>query len=204
MTELFERGGPVIWVLAMLSVAVLTVILWKFWQLTRAGVWRSGTIEAVLAAWRAGQSPEAVAQAGRSGDAAAQFVTSVLQMQAETPGLQEDMAERTTRKANRMLRELRAGLRLLETAAMLAPLLGLFGTVLGMIDAFRTLEQSGGSAEPATLAGGIWEALLTTAFGMAVAVMAGAMLALFDAAVERTRHRMEDAAAEILARPPTG
>ena len=59
----------------------------------------------------------------------------------------------------------------MEVVASISPLLGLFGTVLGMIKAFLNLEKAGSQIDPALLAGGIWEALLTTAFGLVVAVI---------------------------------
>jgi biopolymer transport protein ExbB len=66
----------------------------------------------------------------------------------------------------------------LELISTIAPLLGLLGTVLGMIAAFQALQESGSRADPAILAGGIWEALLTTAAGMAVAIPASITLDL--------------------------
>lgn len=62
--------------------------------------------------------------------------------------------------------------RLLELTGLIAPLLGLLGTILGMISAFQALQASGAKANPAVLAGGIWEALLTTALGLCVAIPA--------------------------------
>ncbi len=72
------------------------------------------------------------------------------------------------------------GLRVLDLTAQLAPLLGLFGTVLGMIEAFQTLQEAGSTADPSLLAGGIWVALLTTAVGLCVAIPASVVLAWFD------------------------
>ena len=64
---------------------------------------------------------------------------------------------------------LEGGFRLLDSVAQLAPLLGLFGTVLGMIEAFQSLQDAGSQVDPSLLAGGIWVALLTTAVGLALA-----------------------------------
>jgi biopolymer transport protein ExbB len=98
----------------------------------------------------------------------------------------------------------RAGLRGLELASTIAPLLGLLGTVTGMIAAFQALQEAGSRADPALLAGGIWEALLTTAAGMAVAIPAQVALTWFDGVIDRQRHEMEDAATRILHRAPPG
>jgi biopolymer transport protein ExbB len=85
----------------------------------------------------------------------------------------------------------------LEVIAALSPLLGLFGTVLGMIKAFQKLELAGSNVDPSILSGGIWEALLTTAIGLAVAIPAVLLVNYFDRIIDRTRHQMEDAATQI-------
>ncbi len=84
-----------------------------------------------------------------------------------------------------------SGLKLIEVASVIAPLLGLLGTVMGMISAFQALEAAGGSPEVSILASGIWRALSTTAAGMVVAILATIFLGLFDGAVERMTTRLE-------------
>ena len=105
--------------------------------------------------------------------------------------------EEVTRLAQRELGALRTGLRPLELIVTIAPLIGLLGTVLGMIEAFQALEASGGQADPAVLAGGIWEALLTTAAGMAVAIPAAVALSWFEGIAETVQTQMEDAATRL-------
>jgi biopolymer transport protein ExbB len=68
--------------------------------------------------------------------------------------------------------KLEKGLSVLATISGVAPLLGFLGTVTGMISAFMRIEDLQGAANPSDLAGGIWEALLTTAFGLAVGIIA--------------------------------
>ncbi|MCE8471205.1 MotA/TolQ/ExbB proton channel family protein, partial [Rhodovulum sulfidophilum] len=84
-----------------------------------------------------------------------------------------------------------------ELIAVIAPLLGLLGTVLGMIDAFQALQSAGAAADPADLAGGIWEALLTTAAGMAVAIPAAVALSWFESVADSARADMEDLATRL-------
>ena len=108
--------------------------------------------------------------------------------------------EETTRIARALLAELRGGLRPLDLIVTIAPLLGLLGTVLGMIAAFQALQDAGGQTDPATLAGGIWEALLTTAAGMAVAIPAAAALTWFDSIADRLQAEMESYATRIFTR----
>lgn len=112
---------------------------------------------------------------------------------------EEKVRENVMRVAARELYGLGAYLRGLESVVTLAPLLGLLGTVLGMIEAFRQLETIGGQADPAVLAGGIWEALLTTAAGLTVAIPAAGALQWLESLVEGVRRGMEDAVTQIFA-----
>ena len=103
----------------------------------------------------------------------------------------ELVREDALRRAAEGLEGLRGWLRPLEVIAALAPLLGLFGTVLGMIEAFAALEAAGSRVDPAVLSGGIWEALLTTAVGLAVAIPAVATVNWFERRVERAEFAIE-------------
>ncbi len=67
------------------------------------------------------------------------------------------------------IRDISSNVQTLATIANIAPLLGLLGTVIGMIKAFMVIQELGGKVNSAVLAGGIWEAMLTTAFGLSVA-----------------------------------
>ena len=115
----------------------------------------------------------------------------------ESPADEALVREEMQRVGARELESLRSHLRVLEVIGTLSPLLGLFGTVLGMIEAFRRLEEAGSRVDPAILSGGIWEALLTTAIGLAVAIPAVAALNWLERKVERLRHDMEDCATRL-------
>jgi len=99
---------------------------------------------------------------------------------------------------------LERGVRLLDTVAQLAPLLGLFGTVLGMIQAFQSLQDAGSSVDPSLLAGGIWVALLTTAVGLAVAMPTSMVLAWFESRMARERVFADKALLTVLVPGQTG
>ncbi len=96
-------------------------------------------------------------------------------------------AARLEAEAETRFARLERGFRFLDTVAQLAPLLGLFGTVLGMITAFQALQDAGTQVDPAVLAGGIWVALLTTAAGLAVAMPTSAVLSWFEARMDAER-----------------
>ncbi|TYO91309.1 MotA/TolQ/ExbB proton channel family protein [Oceanicella actignis] len=194
-------GGPAMWAIAALSVATLALILWKIWRLALMGAWSRGRAERAVETWRRADAAGALALVeGRRG-VRAQVLAAAMRSLERLPV--EAAREETARVAKRQLAMAREGLGALELIAGIAPLLGLLGTVLGMIAAFRTLQEAGSRADPALLAGGIWEALLTTAAGMAVAIPASAALTWFESVVERMRADIEDNATRIFvaARP---
>ncbi len=85
---------------------------------------------------------------------------------------QERVKEAIENAGKQEVHKLEKGINLLATISGAAPLLGFLGTVTGMISAFMKIEDLQGAANPSDLAGGIWEALLTTAFGLAVGIIA--------------------------------
>ena len=183
-------GGFVVWLLIAMSVLALAVVLVKLWQFARAGVGQRKEAAQMVALYRDGRSREALALAADAKGALAALVALAIAGQAR--GLSEaKIREEVLRQGRDVLEELRSGFRILEVIATLAPLLGLFGTVLGMIEAFRALEAAGNQVNPAILSGGIWQALLTTAVGLAVAMPTVALLNWLERRVERLAHAMD-------------
>lgn len=197
------RGGPALWAIAGLSVLALAVILWKTWRLAVDGAWRSERAERAVALWRHHDDAEAERQAADGHGLRARFAAAAIHAARERTRDESGAREEALRIAKGLLAEARAGLRILELVATIAPLIGLLGTVLGMISAFQALQAAGARSDPSALAGGIWEALLTTAAGMAVAIPASVALSWFDSVVERLRLDFEDIATRIFTRPPS-
>jgi biopolymer transport protein ExbB len=108
-------------------------------------------------------------------------------------------AARLEAEAETRFARLESGFRLLDSVAQIAPLLGLFGTVLGMISAFQALQDAGAQVDPSILAGGIWVALLTTAVGLAVAMPAAVLLSWFEARMDADRVLAQQAVRTVLA-----
>lgn len=94
--------------------------------------------------------------------------------------------------------KLEKGLSILASVSGIAPLLGFLGTVTGMISAFMTIENLHGTANPADLAGGIWEALVTTAFGLMVGIPALAFYNYFLSKIKKLVSDMESVANDVV------
>lgn len=199
MTEIIaflNIGGPALWVIAGLSVVTLGLILWKLWRLSLMGAWRRSASEKAVALWQKGQHDAALSSIQHRKGLRARVVKAA--MQADRTLHSDDARDETARVARGALMDAGSGLRALDLIATIAPLVGLLGTVLGMIDAFQALQESGARADPSALAGGIWEALLTTAAGMAVAIPASMALSWFDSINDRLAHDFDDLATRIL------
>lgn len=203
--EFLLLGGPSIWAIAVLAVLTLALILWKTSRLVLLGAWRGGPLTTrAVALWMAGETAQALVLIDRRRTPRTRVAVAAMRAQLD-PSLGRTGAEAETQRVARSeLEQLRGGLRALELCSTVAPLLGLLGTVLGMIGAFQALQEAGARADPAVLAGGIWEALLTTAAGMAVAIPASMALTWFESVIEGVRHSMEDSASLILLRPVAG
>jgi biopolymer transport protein ExbB len=199
--QLLELGGPVILILLGLSVVALTIILVKWWQFTVLRINASGTVTKALRLWCANQPDAALEIVLRHRRQPVSRVLAIAMQGLRQPGLnQATVREEVIRVASLQLEKLRGHLRALEVIAMLSPLLGLLGTVLGMIEAFRQLESAGSQVDPAILSGGIWQALLTTAVGLAVAIPAVIAHNWLERKVERCAHAMDDAVTLVFTR----
>lgn len=199
LLDLLDAGGPVMYVLAALSVCALTVILMKLFQLAALRMWSRRPVERALALWHAGKASDGLG----SLEDARHPVARVLQVAIRGHGHDEARhREEVERIAGLHLDTLSSGLRVLGVIATLSPLLGLLGTVIGMIDAFQALEAAGNQVDPSILSGGIWVALLTTAAGLVVAIPAAAAHQWLDGIVERTGRLMEDATTQVFTHRP--
>ncbi|MFD1910804.1 MotA/TolQ/ExbB proton channel family protein [Halodurantibacterium flavum] len=178
-----DLGGWVVGVILALSVLSGAVVIAKLVQFRAAGVGRHGALIAALDASDRGARSRAIALA----DSAPSHLGPVLARALQT-GAGRD---RLYTLAEGRLARLDFGFRLLDTVAQIAPLLGLFGTVLGMIDAFRAMQEAGQDVDPSVLAGGIWVALMTTAAGLAVAMPVTAILAWFEGRMTGERRMAE-------------
>ena len=194
--DLFQVGGPVVAILTAMSVLALAIILLKLWQFRRVRLGDRQPARDAIWLYRTGRPGEALALARGSPNPAAQALVRALSGQRRHLP-ETKLREEVARYGEEVLAILRSWLRPLEVIASLAPLLGLFGTVLGMIEAFQQLEAAGNQVNPAILSGGIWQALLTTAVGLAVAIPVVAVLSLLERQVERTAHEIDNTVTQV-------
>lgn len=193
-------GGPAMWTLFVLSVVSTATVLGRLLVYLRYSPTRVILSDRILDRLDDNDREGARALAGRARQPVDRVTAHALAMAVHLPPGGSAWMEEVERFARERLEDLRAGLRLLELTAAVAPLIGLLGTVFGMIKAFQALEMAGSQVDPAVLSGGIWEALLTTAAGLVVAIPALAAWHAFDRQLERGRHAMEDRLTRLRAR----
>ncbi len=195
-------GGPVIIILLILSMISFALIIVKTVQLlsVRGG---ADLRDTALEKWKTGNH-QAARDMMKNGKSPADRVITYA-MDGIIDGLPRAPLEaEVERNANAEIETMSRHIRLLELTAMIAPLLGLLGTVLGMIQAFQELELAQGAANASVLAGGIWQALLTTAAGLVVAIPAAVAATLLTARIDGSAHLIEGAVGRFFLTLDTG
>ncbi|WP_386630554.1 MotA/TolQ/ExbB proton channel family protein [Sulfitobacter geojensis] len=189
-------GGVIIAVLALLSALSLTIIVVKIVQLMPA---RSGAAqrEAAITHWAAGEKDKAQA-AVISGKSPADRVMAYAMKSLASEFNGATLNAELLRRGNEEFAKMNSLIRVLELIAMISPLLGLLGTVMGMIQSFQALELAEGAANASILAGGIWQALLTTAVGLLVAIPAAVGATLLSARAESATQMIENAVGRLM------
>ncbi len=191
LRDLYDLGGVVILLLMLLSVVSLAVIIYKTLDISIAS--RRGRRVAInaLDLWETGRRKEALLELSGQRTGLAHVVG--VAMQAHHYKQSHALArEELVRIATALLERMRSRLRILELIGSISPLLGLFGTVLGMITAFKGMEAAGSQIDPSVLSGGIWQALLTTGVGLAVAIPSVVAHQWLERRVEVYSHELED------------
>lgn len=196
---IFVKGGWVMYLILSLSVYVVGIAFFKAYQFLSGGVFNTGFIDRVMVHVKRGELTDASKLLSRERGPLARImrvcVESVMNREISMKSREAEIA----RVGSAELRYLESHLRGLEMAASIGPLLGLLGTVIGMIQAFAKLAEAGTRVDPSMLAGGIWVALITTVGGLCVAVPAMASYYLLDSMIERVRATMRDVTIQILA-----
>lgn len=204
VTDFLELGGPVVALLAALSVVALAVVILKLAQFWLERVGRPGRAEAAVRLWGHGRHREAWQALGDIRSASEEAVAIALQAGEAGTVDKALVEEEIARAATRRLHGFNRGMKALDAIAQIAPLLGLFGTVLGMIEAFQKLQEAGNAVDPSLLAGGIWVALLTTAAGLAVAMPVSLVVTFLESRIEDEKVAIETLASAVLLQQARG
>ena len=200
LATLIFQGGPVMVVLLALSVFATAIILLKTFELLRLRLEARRALAGVSDLLTAGREDDAARMLASSRHPIARALTTALRVGSDPsigPGAAEAEVQRV---GSAEIRALESWMRGLSAIGHLSPLLGLLGTVLGMIAAFMSIEDAGPRVDPALLSGGIWEALLTTAFGLTIAIPCMAAFYVIEGEVDRIRAVMRDECAGVLLR----
>ncbi len=191
MIEIFHKGGPIMWPLLLVSVVALTVVIERLVFIALEKKNRNPALVGdILTKVENGHVDEAARLGEGSKDFVARALTYALTHR------EKSFSEAMLRSANWELKRFNRGLTLLDTAITLAPLLGLLGTVVGMIRSFNMLGGSELGA-PAAITGGIAEALIATAFGLGIAITALLPFNYLNAREEEARLEIQDAASHV-------
>lgn len=176
VAQLATLSGPVGLLLIALLTLVLVLFLIKVMQFVSNGILFSRStarVRDIVEAFRQGTT-SSLSKRQRAQAPASIALTATHHIQNGSLG-EEALEKELKRQLSRYDASVRAYHRLLELVGSMAPLLGLLGTVLGMIEAFRQMQLAGRNIDPSILSGGIWQALLTTAIGISVAIPAIAL-----------------------------
>jgi biopolymer transport protein ExbB len=186
VSMLIDKGGPVMWVLLGYSIIAIAIVVERiiyFYLLPKV----SREIECLHEPNVKRVGPEAAIAMGVK--------------QAASEGV-KDLARVASRIGSEQMSRMESGLRTLAWLGNTAPLLGLFGTITGMIKAFQVIEQAGGKVDAQMLASGIWEAMVTTGAGLAVAIPVLLLLHFLEGMVDKRAKSMQWVASVLIERLP--
>ena len=191
MFDLFVKGGPIMWPLLLTSIVGLAVVIERVIFITMERRRRTPElVDQILSRIEKGDIPSALAAGQTSED----FVVRALIYGLKNRS--KGFSNALLRAANLELKRFSQGLVILDTIITLAPLLGLLGTVTGMIRSFGLLGNRELDA-PTVITGGIAEALMATAFGLGIAILALIPFNYLNSRLEEARHEIEDASTHL-------
>lgn len=170
MWEFIFKGGPLMVLILLCSVVAFAIFIERLWHLRRAKIDTDKFMETVLDLVKRNKIMEAIDMCNTTPGPIAHIIkTGILKHDRTREEIRESIQDAGVHEVPRLERNLGV----LATIAHISPLLGLLGTVTGMVKAFQVIEQKAVSmvpVNPGDLAGGIWESLITTVAGLSVAI----------------------------------
>lgn len=168
MLELFLKGGPLMYPLLGFSIVSFALIIERGIVIGRAGVGKK-KLNAIIDTLESKNITPAIEQYEELPGPIASLSRRMFSMMTVS---KPEIEEWASREGSKEIRKLAKHLHLLELIGKISPMVGLSGTVLGLTGTFQTVAGLQRMADPSALAGGIWEALITTVTGLFVAIPA--------------------------------
>jgi biopolymer transport protein ExbB len=194
ITDMLWNGGPLMIPIALSSVVALTYLVERSLRLSQSALGSTAYGRGILAALTAGSPRAALERCEADPRPLGRVLAAGLRRAGSTTAEVEKAVEDA---GQREVKRLSANLRPLVVVATIAPLLGLLGTVFGMIEAFTNIALREGLSRPEQVASGISQALITTAAGLAVAIPTQAAYFWLKSRIERFVRRAEDLYVEL-------
>jgi biopolymer transport protein ExbB len=195
MIDYLQKGGPLVWLLLACSVVALATFFERWAYFHRASLRVGDFLRGLHNLVARNAFNEALHEAAGAPGPVARVVHAAL---ARHDAPREELKDVVQQAGQLEVPELERGLTLLGTITFLAPMIGLLGTVIGLIDAFSALSAQGAAASAADVARGVYQALLTAAGGIAVAIPSGLAGAFLSSRVNALIHDMERGGIEIV------
>lgn len=193
---MMAQGGPVFWLIVFLGAAAVLVFFERLLHLRRAQIDYGDFLKGVCNVLENGNVDEAMLICEETpGPVAAVVMTAIRHRRGTREAIREAVDNTGRAELSRLERRLAS----LAVTCQLAPLLGLLGTLLGVIQIVQTLNEQAPVVQSANLTGGLMQALVSTVAGLLVAIPCHAMYALLMVRIERIVLDMEASASEIVA-----
>jgi len=198
MWDLVQKGGPMMYLIISASVLAFGVVIERVYNLYRARIDADKFMDDITNVLKRNKIIEAIEMCNAKPGPVAHIVKAgILKHDRSKPEIKEAVDEAAQLEIPRLERHLP----ILATIAHVAPLLGLLGTVSGMVKAFQIIQQkamTGSPVNPGDLAGGIWEALLSTLAGLAVAIPTYIAYNYLVSQVDTLVYEMERSATDLV------
>ena len=195
LLDIFLKGGFIMWPILLSSIIGLAVSIDRFIMLRKAKINVPAFMVRIRGFIKKKDISGAISYCMQEKSPVANIVRKWLKKYKYGHDRVKDAIENA---GSQEISKLEKGLSVLASVAGIAPLLGFLGTVTGMIQAFMTIQDLAGAANPSDLAGGIWEALITTAFGLIIGIPAFALYNYFLSAVKKLVGEMETVANDVI------
>ena len=187
MMELLEKGGFMMYPILLCSIIALSIIIERFYVIQiQTSLLNQNKVNEVFELSQAGRIKEASIAICNENTSGRSLLLAVL---GESDEAHQEKA--ATLAGTEILFHLRTRLSILSAIGNVTPLMGLLGTVFGMIEVFSNVSDMQGATDPTILANGIWTALLTTAAGMSVAIPCVLTYHYLDRKIKNIVHRMQ-------------